>query len=33
VEAAKDHPALRERLTQGGRWGDMAESAEVEGES
>ena len=33
VEAAKDHPALRERLTQGGRWGDLAESAEVEGES
>ena len=33
VEAAKDHPALRERLAHGGRWAEMAESAEVEGES
>ena len=36
VEAAKDHPALRERLTHGGRWADMADLAvtvETEGES
>jgi len=36
VEAAKDHPALRERLTHGGRWSELADTAataETEGES
>jgi RNA polymerase sigma-70 factor (ECF subfamily) len=39
VEAAKEHPALRERLAQGGRWTELAaeaasvETADPEGES
>ncbi|HEY7376710.1 MAG TPA: sigma factor-like helix-turn-helix DNA-binding protein, partial [Polyangia bacterium] len=32
VEAAKDHPALRERLTHGGRWSDLSVTVEVDGE-
>jgi RNA polymerase sigma-70 factor (ECF subfamily) len=28
VEAAKDHPALRERLAQGGRWSELGKAAE-----
>ncbi len=30
VEAAKEHPSLRERLTHGGRWADHAEREERE---
>jgi RNA polymerase sigma-70 factor (ECF subfamily) len=28
VEAAKDHPALRERLAQGGRWSELGQADE-----
>src|SRR6476646_8399111 len=33
VEATKDHPSLRERLTHGGRWSELADAADTEGES
>jgi len=32
VEAAKDHPALRERLAHGGRWSDLSVTVEVDGQ-